>query len=212
MNPVNAEQFLNDQLPPAHRADIPTTLQLAYAAGKMLCEQEPILQVTSAVDNRGRIISWAVDLAFQRLIETGKWPYDFSWKSFARPTGRYLQIRLSHSVMSISQVEYPDFQPRNVAFRANARITNQQWLFDDEEHEVQGRPGFLLLHGYQTLTFAHVAVPHKEHRDGFIYRTPNLMALPHEVPEPFPPAEETDHEAILSLKEEIEKWQRDHGE
>ncbi|HEY3520769.1 MAG TPA: hypothetical protein VGK80_06985 [Rhodanobacteraceae bacterium] len=83
MNPVNAEQFLNDQLPPAHRDDIPTTLQLAYAA---------------------------------------------------------------------------------------------------------------------------------EHRDGFIYRTPNLMALPHEVPEPFPPAEETDHEAILSLKEEIEKWQRDHGE
>ena len=33
----------------------------------VLVKQEPILQVESAVDNRGRLISWGVDLAFERL-------------------------------------------------------------------------------------------------------------------------------------------------
>lgn len=216
MNIVSAQQFVNDQLLPVHQAEIPTTLRTAYAAAELLWKAEPILQVTSAVDNRGRLIQWAVDLAFQRLIETGKWAFDYNWKSYARPTGRYLRIKMPHSVMTISQVEDPEKQPRNVVFRANGRMKNQFVLFDDETErearEVKGLPHFLLLHGYQSLRFAHVTVPHENHRDGFIYRSQNLMLTPHEVPAPFPPAENTDHEAILSLKEEIEKWQKDHGE
>jgi hypothetical protein len=36
--------------------------------------------------------------------------------------------------------------------------------------------------------------------------------MPHEVAAPEPPPEDTDYEAVLSLKEEIDKWRRDHGE
>ena len=215
MDTVSAEQFLLDQLPLRYRPLIPTTLKTAYSAVNKLVEAEPILQVESAVDNRGRIISWAVDRAFMRLIETQQWPFDFRWREFARPTGRYLQIQLSHSVVSISQVADPTKQPRNVVFRENGRLNNEPF-FDLEEFReeriVHGFPHFLLLHGHQELNFAHLVVPHALHDRDFIYRTSNLLMMPHELPSEAPPVENTDFEAAMTLKEEIEKWRRDHGE
>jgi hypothetical protein len=59
---ISAENFLLDQFPMKYRPLIPTTLKSAYSAAAMLVRAEPILQVASAEDNRGRIISWAVDL------------------------------------------------------------------------------------------------------------------------------------------------------
>lgn len=215
MDIVSAEQFLNDQLPLQKRSDIPATLKIAYAAADLLCKQEPILQVPSARDNRGRIIQWAVDLAFEKLVNSGAWPFECRWQRFHRPTGRYLQIKLSHSLISISQVADPEKQPRNVRFRANARLSNQGLLYveDEAERQVQGLPQFLLLHGHQTLNFSHLAMPHSRHQDGYIYRSPNLMLMPHALPSELPPAENTDiDDSILSLKEEIEKWQKDHAE
>jgi len=76
-------------------------------------------------------------------------------------------------------------------------------------------PSFLLVHGIQIEEdikeqFAHIGVPHPQHRRHYIYRTPNLMDLVHEVPSDLPPVEETDTDAVMSLKEEIEKWRRDN--
>lgn len=215
MDTVSAEHFLLDQFPLRLRPTIPTTLRAAYAAADLVIDAEPILKVKSADDNRGRIVSWAVDLAAERLIQTGQWPFDYEWKKFAKPTGHYLRIRLPHSFMSISQVSDPTKQPRNVVFRENARLNNEPF-FDLAEfrmdQETRGRPHFLLTHGHQELTFAHLAVPHSQHQRNYIYRTPNLLNLPHQVPVDAPAIEETDFEAVLLLKEEIEKRIRDHGE
>lgn len=215
MDTVSAEHFLLDQFPVKHRPSIPTTLKTAYSAAGLLISQEPILQVPSAEDNRGRIISWAVDLAIERLIKTGQWPFDCQWKEFAQPTGHYLEVRLSHSVLSVSQVSNSRKQPRNVVYRENGRLNNEPFFDFDEfrkELEVQGLPHFLLVHGHQELTFSHLAVPHALHRRDYIYRTPNLMNMPHEVPIDAPPVEVTEFEAAMTLKEEIEKWRKDHGE
>ena len=214
MDTVNAERFLLDQIPAVNRSLIPATLKTAYAAVGLLVQQEPILQVASAEDNRGRLISWGVDLAFERLIKTGQWPVECNWKKFAKPTGRYLEIRLSHSILSISQIANPKQQPRDVVFRENARLQNNQFLFPwmTGPHEVSGLPHFLLTHGYQQLTFAHIAIPHAEHGRGYLYTTPNLLMMPHEVTGDEPAPEFTDEAAIITLKEEIEKWQRDNGE
>ena len=102
-----AQAFLFDQVPLHLRPKIPETLKNAYAAADLLIKGEPILQVTSARDGRGRIVQWAVDLGFQKLCESGEWPFDHRWKYFAKPTGRYLEIRPSHSVLTISQVSDP---------------------------------------------------------------------------------------------------------
>ena len=123
-----SEAFLYDQVPPALRPMIPATLKSAYAAAALLIEGEPILQVPSASDNRGRVIQWAVDLGFQRLVTSGQWPFDADWRYFEHLTGRYLEIRPSHSVLTISQVADPKKQPRDVRFRANKRLGVTSWL------------------------------------------------------------------------------------
>jgi hypothetical protein len=81
-----AEAFLRDQISPSLRSLVPTTLRTAYEAADVLMRDEAILNVTSAQDNRGRIVQWAVDLGFQRLCESGQWPFDFRWRYFERPT------------------------------------------------------------------------------------------------------------------------------
>lgn len=214
MDAISAEHFLLDQFPMTHRTAIPTALKSAYSAASLLISQEPILQVPSAMDNRGRISSWAVDLAIEKLMKTGKWPFDCDWNDFAQPTGRYLEVRLSHSVLSVSQVSNPRKQPRNVVFRENGRLNNEPFFDLDEfkeEREIQGLPHFLLVHGHQELNFVHLAVPHALRKRDYIYRTPNLMKMPHESPAEAPPVEETEFKSAMILKEEIEKWRKDHG-
>lgn len=219
MDATTAELFLLDQVPMRYRALIPPVLKDARAAAALLARSEPILQVPSARDNHGRLISWAMDLGIEKLIQSGRWPVDCRWRYFTRPMGRYLQIRLSHSVMSISQVADPAMQPRDVWFRHNARLNNQL-SFDLEDFKdtrlVAGLPSFLLIHGKIAQDeiedeFAHIAIPHHEHKNNYIYKTPNLMSLIHEVTSDVPPVENTDNDAVISLKEEIEKWRRDNG-
>src|SRR5882724_10968708 len=158
-----AEAFLRDQIPLPLRSSIPATLKTAYEAAALLIRDEPILNVTSAQDNRGRIVQWAVDLGFERLCQSGQWPFDFRWRYFERPTGRYFEILPSHSVVTISQVSDPAKQPRDVAFRANKRVNSQAWLRDlpkpDDEEPAGGAPHVLLVHGYQGLNFAHLGLP-----------------------------------------------------
>jgi hypothetical protein len=96
MDTVSVEPFLLDQVPAIHRALFAPTLKRAYDAAAVVIKNEPIFQTPSAIDNAGRIRSWAVDRAFQTLIDSGQWPADYRWTDFAKPTGRYLEIRLSH--------------------------------------------------------------------------------------------------------------------
>ncbi len=214
MDSVSAESFLLDQMPLGARSLIPATLKTAYAAVRLMVDQEPILQVVSAVDGRGRLISWAVDHAFEKLLLTHQWPFEYEWKDFTNPTGRYLAVRLPHSILSISQVANAGKQPRNVAFRENGRLNNEPF-FDLEEFRetkaVHGLPHFLMIHGHQDLNFAHLAVPHAIHRRDWIYKTPNLMKMPHVVVQEVPEIEKTEFESAMVLKGEIEKWRRDNG-
>ena len=212
-----SDAFLYDQVPPLLRPMIPSTLKTAYAAAAMLIEGEPILNVTSATDNHGRIIQWAVDLGFQRLVTSGQWPFDADWRYFEHPTGRYLEIRPSHSVLTISQVADPKKQPRDVRFRANKRLGITNWLKGfpnpaDDNAPTTGVPHVLLVHGHQDLNFAHLGIPHENHKRGYLYRTPNLLLMPHEVEMPEHPPEDTDFDAVVTLKEEIDRWRRDHGD
>jgi hypothetical protein len=116
--------------------------------------------------------------------------------------------------MTISQVSDPSKQPRDAKFRENARLINDPFIPElemDEDREVSGLPSFLFVHGYQDLSFAHFGVPHSRHHRDYIYRTGNLLFLPHEVSSSVAPVENTDVEATMTLKEEIDKWRKDHG-
>lgn len=148
-------EFLKDQIPSQVWPIFPTVFRTAYAAAEDLAKSDPILQVESAKDNKGRLISWAVDFGLKRAIDSGLLPFTYAWKSFAKPTGRYLELRLSHSTASVSQVENPKFQPRSVVFRENARLRSPGLFPEiDKAEAITGTPHFLIVHGYQELTFA----------------------------------------------------------
>lgn len=209
----HAEAFVLDQIPRVKQALLPATLKTAYAAAAAHIADTPMLNVPSV--QPGRITQWAVDFGIAKLIESGQWEARHRWSYFEKPTGRYLEVILSHSLLTISQVSDPRKQPRDVLFRANKRLDNRGWLEgfrDPQEAETLGLPHILLVHGHQSLNFAHLGVPNEDHSEGYIWRSPNLMQMPHEVTSPEPPPEETDYEAVMTLKEEIDKWRRDNGD
>jgi len=207
-----SEAFLLEQIPLVKRALIPTTLKTAYAAAKAHIADTPMLSVPSV--QPGRIVQWAVDFGFEKLLQSGQWDADHRWRYYEKPTGRYLEVVFSHSALTISQVADPNKQPRDVRFRANKRLDNTGWLagfHDPSETETAGLPHVLLVHGHQQLNFAHLGIPNPDHRKGYVWRSPNLMLMPHEVSAPEPPPEDTDFEAVMTLKEEIDKWRKDNG-
>ena len=210
-----AEAFLLDQVSTAQRSLIPTTLKTAYEAAEVAVKDEPIFNVESALDNRGRVIQWSVDFAFQRLVTSGKWPFEFRWRPYEKPTGRYLEILPSHCVITISQVANHKKQPRDVRFRMNKRVSGQGFLkgiLKEEDKDIgAGLPHVLLMHGHQKLNFAYLAIPNGDHGSGFYHKSRNLMLMPHAVADPEVAIEETDIDAVMTLKEEIDKWRKDNA-
>jgi hypothetical protein len=85
-------------------------------------------------------------------------------------------------------------------------------FMDDEAPDTSGLPHILLLHGHKSLDFAHLAIPDPMHELGFQHRSSNLMLMAHALPEPEIPPEDTDSEAVMTLKDEIDRWRRDNGE
>jgi len=214
---VSPRHFLEDQFPSRFRHLIPSTLKSAYRAAADLIADNPILAMADERRERGRIISWAVDLGFNRLVETGALPFDKSWEWYERPTGRYLALRPSHSVITISQIADPTKQPRNVRFRQTARVSNEPFLDlpeFDSENDISGEPHILITHGHQDLNFSHLCIPDPDHRKGYRFRSENLLYLPHEIVFEGPPAEDTDIDldAVATLKEDIERARRDNGD
>lgn len=215
---LRADLFVKDQIPADQWSRVATLLRTAYAAADDLVRDNPILQVASAKDNKGRLISWAVDFALERGVETGALRCDCRWRPFDEPTGRYLELSFAHSRVTVSRVANPTRQPRNVVFRENARLSNGQGTFDfdgmviEDEAPLSGPPHILLLHGYPNLSFAHWAVPSATSKTELLWRSPNLIKMAHEVPAEGPAPEDTDFDlkGMDLLKERIERWQRDN--
>src|SRR5882724_12163263 len=155
MNANTAAQFVLDQIPLKVQRLFPPKLKLAYEAVDQVFAGNPMLQIPTARDHRGRFISWAVEWSIKGLIDSGEWKVDYKWQLYALPTGHYLEVRLPHSTLSINQVKFWQEQPRDVLFRENARLGNVQmdmWKKDADEEDVQDAHGplsLLLVHGYK---------------------------------------------------------------
>jgi hypothetical protein len=216
MNGISAKHFVDAEFPNVMRAHIPAALKTAYRAVEALYETTPLLQTVSAQVGKGHVIGWAVDHEFARLVDSGKLPsIKYRWVSYVRPTGRYLLLQLPASTMSISQLPEPAALPRHAYFRQNHVLNNAPFLNlpgFEEETRISGLPHLILAHGYQALSFAHIGVPHPEpRRHGWIYRTPNLLTMPHIVESEEPKVEAADAEAVVTLRDELNRWIRDHA-
>jgi hypothetical protein len=215
MRAVKAKSFLDNEIAARYRAELPQSLTLAYQAVEVLAQGEPLLEVESARINRGHLRAWAADLAVQRLVTSGKWPFEYDWADYGRPTGKWLRIRLPNSTMSVSQVDHSSRIPRDADFRTNNTLNNMPFLdLDDfrDEEKIRGLPHFILIHGYQSLDFIHIGLPFPSaKKDGYIYKTPNLLDQIRATGDDLPPPEGEDAEAVVELVEELKKWWHDNG-
>lgn len=110
---VSAKRFVDAEFPAIHRALIPSALQAAYNAVETLYKEEPLFDAETARIGKGHTVAWAVDRQMERFIQGGRLPFDYRWASFERPTGKYLQVRLRSSTLSINQLAQPTDIPRD---------------------------------------------------------------------------------------------------
>lgn len=223
MNYVDAKSFLFDQIPIRQQVLLPPVLKRAYASAKLVMASDPMFQVQSAQDHQGRLISWAIDFAIEGLIKSGEWKVDYRWREYGllnkqrqviTPTGHYLEILLPYARCTVSQVADPAKQPRNVKFRENARLINGPFLKGLElpNAEITGVPSIILSHGHQDLSFLQFGVPDALHHRRYVYRTENLLLLPHAVANDTAAVENTAFDDdLMTLKEGIDKWRKDHA-
>jgi hypothetical protein len=194
-----AEQFADDEVPDSIRPLFPSALRRAYSAADITIERDPYLATPGAKYQRGDLIMLAASYEFQQLVANGSLPnFDGSWQYFARPTGKHFVMLTNRARITLNQVEDPKKKPRHAVFRNNYAELNERGLFDDVDEDIQrareeaerdGERRLLhILHGYQSLDFAHIAYPHPA-RNKHMYRSPNLMRVPHEIASDLPPAE-----------------------
>jgi hypothetical protein len=163
-------------------------LRAAYESVDALAGDAEFLRLPSV--QLGHLRAWAAELAVKRLIDTGKWGFDYEWQPYKNETGHWLRLRLANSLMSVHQLGDPSKTPRKADYRSNGFLNNQGVLFPEfiEEQRPGGLPHLVLTHGYQELAFACVALPRVVGR-GYYARSGNLLKGIHLVDPGVPAAE-----------------------
>ena len=210
-----SETFIQQEVPVDVRALFPQRFQSAYDAVDALTREYRFLQTPTAKYTKGHLIALAVEHGLQALIDSGKWSVrDYSYVSYTKPTGKYLRIETQNSIVTISQLQQRRRQPRKATFRQNAKFNNAPFLnFIEfpgplEEGTV---PHLIIGHGYQTLTFVQVGIPHPEHKHEWLALTRNAFDELREVTSDLVPEEAPNVEATLELKEAVKKRIQDNG-
>jgi hypothetical protein len=206
-----AEEFIDEEVPQELRHLIPSALRRAYALADGTMDRHAYLMTPGGKYQRGDLVMLAASYEFEQLVESRILPFDGTWEDFARPTGKHYVMLTKHARITTSQVEDPAKKPRRAVFRNNYGEANERYLFPEMDVLISADERRLLhfLHGYQDLNFVHIAYPHPE-MNRHIYRTPNLMRLPHEItsgdpdlPPPEGPAESPNPEAMDNLERHL---------
>jgi hypothetical protein len=186
-----AERFLHTEFPPELHPLIPSALRRAYAAADEMIDRHPQLCTPGGRYQRGDLVALAADYEFELLVKANSLPFEPSWEYYARPTGKHFVMRSRRAHITISQLDDPEFKPRNAVFRNLFAIPNGRYLFQYMNEEVErdnARRLMHVLHGYQNLTFAHLTLPHPQ-ENRHVWKTSNLMNIPHVVTSDLPRAE-----------------------
>ena len=176
-----AEDLIDSEFPEIYRHLIEPALRRAYAAADMVMDREEFLSTPSAAVQRGDLIMLAAEHQFHKLVRDNFLPFDASWDDHAAPTGKHLVLRSPGALITINQVEFPGKKPRYAAFRDTYAAQNTAYLFEEWNEEVardDRRGHILLLHGYGSLRFCNLAVPHPT-QSRLIWKTPSLLAIDH---------------------------------
>lgn len=206
----DAEKFIEQEIPLTYRCALPRALKTAYDAVELTIGETPFLQVpTARMVARGYLLSFAVDYALQGLMDKGEWPFKYEYDFFARPTGKHLKILTPNAVVTVSQLQHGDLQPRSAEFRRNYSLSNQT-LFGFEAEELErtigtnGQKHLILGHGYQELDFIQIGVPNPD-GVGYLARTRNILTEIHDATPDVAPVEQVEAGEVVTLKEKLQR-------
>ena len=212
MKAVNpAQEFALTEVPAALHPLIPPALRRAYGAADEIIERHPQLSTPGGKYQRGDLIAHAADYEFEQLIKAGSLPFEPHWEPYARPTGKHFVMRSGRANITISQVDDPDLRPRNAIYRNRYSIPNAPYFFkfmNDEVEAERGRRLIHIVHGYQTLLFAHLTFPHPSANKN-VWRSDNLMKIPHIVTSGLPPSEGPSESPTPEAIDNLERQLRD---
>lgn len=216
-----AEEFVDAEVPQALRRFFPSALRRAYSAADQTIERDPYLTTPGGKYQRGDLIMLAASFEFEQLIKSQNLPFDGAWEFFARPTGKHFVMLTPRARITTNQIVDPDKRPRRAVFRTNYAEDNSRFLFEymnadadmaRKQAEIDGSRRLLhILHGYQALEFAYLAYPHPE-QNCHIYRSPNMMRIPHAVTSDLPPTEGPTESPTPEVLENIERHLHDNDE
>lgn len=181
-----AQDLLAEHFPAETRRLLVPALRRGYAAVDRLMDAEPIFVTPAGRFHKGDLNVLAVELEINRLTVAGHLPFEATWEYYDAPTGKHLVLRSNSLRMTINQVKVMGQKPRPAAFRASYGLPNMRYLFDDWNETVEREnnlPHVLLLHGYQDLSFAQLAVPNPAAND-LIECSANLLNECHVIEEP----------------------------
>lgn len=200
-----AREFLDEEFPDELRRLIPTALKRAYSIADRVMHSEAFLRTPGGLFQRGDLVALSAQYELERLALSGSLPFRCTWEDYARPTGKHLVIWTARAKLTVSQIPDPEKKPRQAIFRDNYGLGNMRFLFDFMNEEAKLRneaKHILLIHGYQSLAFAHLTYPHPD-RNEHVYSSDNLMKMVHAVPDDLAkeegPTESPDPEAMEFL-------------
>lgn len=211
------QAFIDEEVRPAHQADIPGALKRAYGAADALMNDVSFLKTEGGKFARGHLIQHSVDHQIVKLIQTGAWPFDFYWDWHAKPTGKHLKVLPRRTVITISQLQLQTQFPRHAWYRDNQRLNNnprQFDLFEDQKSrllDTRERPHLILTHGYQNLSFASICIPHSR-RVIWSYEGANLLTKLWQIESDLPPVEVPRSPVNPELTDELKEWLRKNDE
>lgn len=211
MDAKELEAFITTEFPMGYRALIPGILREAYNAVDELYLEHPIFKIKTAV--KGHVLNWAIDFQMKKIIESGVFPFEYSYKDYDVPTGKYMLIHLHNSTLSIHQVDHHTSLPRHSVYRNNLSFNNAPYLDLDgfqAEQEAKNKPHLIMTHGYKELSFCRLGMPHPVYKTSWLHKSLNLLSLPHIV-RLNSTAEPNNTEATVTLKEELIRKSKDDG-
>ncbi len=208
-----AQEFVDEEVPASLRHLFPSLLRRAYVVADDIIDRHLQFQTPGGRFQRGDLIMICTAFELEKLVESGDLPFDGRWEDFAKPTGKHYVLRSRRACITTSQVEDPSKKPRNAVHRTNYGEMNDLFLFEEMRVDVAAdeRRHLLFLHGYQDLNFAHIAYPHPE-KNRHIYRTNNLMWMPHEATSDLPPQEGPPRSPDPEAIENVERYLRDNDD
>lgn len=152
---------------PEIRGAIRTAVRKAYAALKRLLATTPELRGPYGLQSRGDLINYFVAHHIRDELRKSRAAVEYVVEWNSKNTECHPVLQTPHFRITLCQLHRAKDFPRHAEFRENERASNQGTFFKfwEKGSEEETHISALLTHGWKSLQFLQLAVPHPKNRE-----------------------------------------------